>query len=78
MDVPVLDKETWEEMNWAQKGLRGLCAIPGAGLLVGAGYALAGNTTLAKDAVQVTVAGTFKILEALGESDVDPHMPSSD
>lgn len=76
MDIPILPEETWEKMNWFQKGLRGLSAIPGVGLVVGAGYAIAGEGELAEDAVKCTVASTLGIVESLCESDVDPHMPS--
>ncbi|EFX83662.1 hypothetical protein DAPPUDRAFT_301646 [Daphnia pulex] len=77
MSVPTLPEETWKKMNWFQKGLRGLSAIPGVGLVVGAGYALAGEGELAKDAVEITVVGTMKVLEDFS-SDPDAHMPSND
>lgn len=77
MSVPVLPEETWEKMNWFQKGLRGLSVIPGVGLVVGAGYAIAGESVLATDAVECTVLGTMKVLEAFS-SDPDSHMPSED
>ena len=78
MDAPILDEDTWDKMPWWKKALRGVCAIPGVGLVVGAGYAIAGDTELAADAIQCTFVSTVNIVTAYNDNEPDPHWPSND
>jgi acetamidase/formamidase len=65
-------------MPWWKKALRGASAIPGVGLVVGAGYAIAGEGELAADAVDITFTSTVKAITACTDiSQPDLHRSSS-